>query len=141
MSVLAILVVLHNLDLDKECPQGLTRSTTSHVVQWNVDPTLRLGKFERREGNQIMISGARKQGNTCRGVGFIGLEVEENTDRSNADQPGEVNIEVMRLWSIGSTSLINTAPCAQDLQVVYILPEQICIFIAQSLDTAPWLTS
>ena len=48
-----------------------------------------------------MIAGASEEQQLRRRVRFIGFEVEEDSDGKYGDESGEVDVQVMRLRSIG----------------------------------------
>lgn len=49
-----------------------------------------------------MIAGSSEQIDAGGGVGFVGLKVEEDANGANADEAGEMNIQMMRLRTVGS---------------------------------------
>ncbi len=49
-----------------------------------------------------MVASACEQCNTGGGVGLVGFEVEVDSDGANGDQTREVDVQMMRLRTVGS---------------------------------------
>ena len=112
MCILSVLMILHNLDLNQKRPESLAVLTSSNVIEWNINPALWLLKVKAGEGDQIVIARASKESDASRGVGFVGFEVEVDTDRANGDESGEVYVEMVGLWSVGSNNINSAIACA-----------------------------
>lgn len=102
VSILAVLVIFDDLDLDEECSQGIAIRTTTYSLQVDVNPSLWLVEFKIGEWDEIMVASSTQHGNTSWRVGLIGFEVKEETDSSNGSEAGEMDVKVMRLGSIRS---------------------------------------
>ena len=49
-----------------------------------------------------MVACASEQGDTCRSVRLVGFKVEEDADREDRYEAGEVDVEMMWLRPVGS---------------------------------------
>lgn len=68
MRILAILVILHNLDLNQKRSECLPIFTSSYMVEWDVNPAFGLCKVEGAEGDEIVIACASEESNACGSV-------------------------------------------------------------------------
>ena len=56
VCIFAILVILHDSYLDKECSESLAIFSTSYMIERNVDPAFRLCEFEGRERDEVVVA-------------------------------------------------------------------------------------
>ena len=99
-----------------------------------------------------MVACPSKQLDTCWSIRFIGFEVKEDSNGSDLCEFGKVNVEIMRLGSIGSAGGMDMSvnvllSCraerrSKDEQVYNsLLPKQICVVVPECKNSTARLTT
>lgn len=66
-----------------------------------------------------MVAGASEEGDARRCVGFVGFEVEEETDAGDGDEAREVDVEMVGLGAVGSVDRPESACHALSYILLY----------------------